>query len=74
MITPRTVKPGQEDKLAWDNVNTRNSWILLSYGHLTICNQRRGEACTGEVRLSRREFNKMVDWYNGVKPKPRKAK
>ena len=64
-LTPRTIKAGQEHKLRRDNVTTRKSWILLDTGEIVIANQQSGEEATGKVRLTRREFNIMVDWYNG---------
>jgi hypothetical protein len=54
-------------KLRTDNKSVRSGWIILnSDKQIVLCNQRNGEEATGRVEFTRSEFNRLVDWYNGV--------
>lgn len=65
-LIPRNAKTfSQICKLKYDNVDTKNSWILIDEGVIHIYNQKSGEEPTGNITLTRREFNRFVDWYNG---------
>jgi len=49
-----------------DNVNTPRSWILFNRANeIVICNQNAGEEPTGKVFITRRDFQKFVDWWEG---------
>jgi hypothetical protein len=50
-------------KLQTDNVQTADSWLQLDEGVIVIQNQRKGEAATGRVELTRAEFDKFIAWY-----------
>jgi len=63
-LTPKTANTFNKIyKLKRDNVNTRNSWLLLNGKGLTICNQRSGEGVTGQVKLTRKEFERFIKFY-----------
>lgn len=49
--------------LQMDNVSTRNSWMMVRENHLTIVNQRNGENKTGEVKLTKKEFERFIKFY-----------
>lgn len=38
-------------------------WFLIDGGHVTMCQQKRGEASTGTVFIPRGEFDRLVRWY-----------
>jgi hypothetical protein len=66
-LTPRTARTlNQQCELKRDNIESKESWILIDEGFVHIHNQRNGEESTGGVTLTRREFDRFVDWYNGV--------
>lgn len=50
--------------LETDNNSTRYSWISLSEKSVSIVNQKSGESSSGVVHLTRKEFEKFIDWYN----------
>jgi len=65
VLSPREAKTdAQFDKLGRDNIDTKDAWILVDAENVHICNQRDGESSTGEVSLSRKDFEKFIDWYN----------
>lgn len=64
-LSPRETKTFKQlCSLKTDNTESKESWILVDVGTVHIHNQKNGEHSTGEVTLSRKEFNKFVDWYN----------
>lgn len=52
--------------LRMDNINSKTSWLLIDQGVVYIHNQISGHDSTGKITLTRREFNRFVDWYNKV--------
>lgn len=73
-LTPRTAKSFEQIcSLKCDNIQTKDSWILIDVGVVHIHNQRNGEESTGEVTLTRKEFERFADWYNGKKKFRRKT-
>ena len=51
-------------KLKRDNVSCGDAWIIFNgVNELVISNQKTGEAPTGTVRLTKRQFQKFVDWW-----------
>jgi hypothetical protein len=50
-------------KLKRDNVSTRKSWMLLHEGGVTITNQVTGKESTGEVKLTKKEFERFIKFY-----------
>jgi hypothetical protein len=64
-LTPKTANTFNKIcKLERDNVSTANSWLLLNGGNkLTICNQRNGDLATGEVTLTKKEFERFIRFY-----------
>jgi len=76
VLTPREARTWKQiEALPRDNVDTVNCWMLLGgsgdCGEVTIARQRTGEAAQGIVKLPRREFERMIDWYNTGKWKRR---
>ena len=50
-----------------DNKSVRNGWMILNgNSRVVLTNQRVGEESTGKVEFTIREFNCLVDWWNGV--------
>lgn len=50
--------------LEYDHSDTRLSWFSISEKSVSIVNQKGGHPATGQVRLTRKEFERFVDWYN----------
>jgi len=46
-----------------DNVTTSKSWMIINVKHVTITNQRSGESLTGQVSLTKKEFEKFIRFY-----------
>lgn len=64
-LSPRTANTNKEIlKLKSDNKSTRDAWILLDGNKVNICNQRNGHKATGFVKISKKQFNQLIDWYN----------
>lgn len=63
--TPRTIRTFDEVcRLPRDNVTSGDAWVILnSPSEIVIVNQRIGQKSTGEVRLSRRQFNRFIKWW-----------
>lgn len=55
-------------KLKRDNISTRNSLILLKEKSVIITNHKRGKSPTGSVELTRKEFEKFIQWYQTAQP------
>lgn len=63
--SPRVAKTfNQLCQLQTDNINSKTSWLLVDEGVVYIHNQINGHPSTGSITLTRREFNRFVDWYN----------
>lgn len=63
-MRPRDTKTFKQIcKLRTDNHDTKDGWIIIDVGEVLLCNQRNGEASTGQVKFSRRAFNALIDWY-----------
>lgn len=73
--SPRMTKTfNQIWRLQSDNINSKTSWLLIDEGVVYIHNQVFGKPSTGSVTLTRREFNRFIDWYNhNQKPRIRKT-
>jgi hypothetical protein len=67
-LTPREATALRDIcKLKRDNIATRDAWIMLGSKVVVLCTQRNGQSPTGSpgtVRISRAQFNKLIDWYN----------
>lgn len=50
--------------LGYDHCDTRNAWMSISERGIFICRQKKGQSSTEEINLTRKEFDKFVDWYN----------
>lgn len=73
-MTPRQAKTFKQIcQLQTDNKDTKEGWIIIDGGNVSLCNQRRGESATGDVKFSRRAFNALIDWYNRDQRKLRRA-
>jgi hypothetical protein len=63
-LTPKTANTFNKIcKLKRDNVSTKKSWLLLNHDGLTITNQKNGESHTGQVKLTRSEFERFIKFY-----------
>jgi hypothetical protein len=64
-LTPKTVKNFNEIlKLKRDNVSTRKSWMLINgINSITITNQVAGQAQTGSVTITKKEFERFIKFY-----------
>lgn len=49
--------------LGTDNVSNRNSWASIEEKSIYICVQKRGHPSDSAVNLSRKEFERIVEWY-----------
>lgn len=64
-LTPKTANTFNKIcQLKRDNVSTRKSWMLIDERGISICNQKIGETNTGKVRLTRKEFERFIKFYN----------
>lgn len=66
-MKPKDVKKFHDIlKLKRDNISFGDAWIIFNDANeLAIVNQKDGASSTGEVKLTRRQFQKFVDWWNG---------
>jgi hypothetical protein len=63
-LTPKTANTfNRVCKLKRDNVSTRNSWLSVDGTHVSIYNQKNGESSTGNARLSKKEFERFIRFY-----------
>lgn len=64
--SPRTAKTTEAlHALVCDNLDTGNFWILVQEDHVVITAQHDGQEPTTSIEIPKREFNKIVDFYNG---------
>lgn len=65
-LSPRKARTfNQICSLNRDNLSSKHGWIVVDdEGSVTIAEQANGCEAKGIVRLPRREFNRLVDWYN----------
>ncbi len=64
-MTPRQATKEREIlQLKTDNHATQTAWITVGERTVTLTRQKRGEAATGGVTLTRRDFHALVDWYH----------
>ena len=63
-LSPRKARSDQFTKLNSDNKNTKDYWILLQDDHITIAEQTSGENCKQEINIEKKQFNRLIDWYN----------
>lgn len=54
-------------ELPEDNWTAEAHWLLLNEDFVAIVKQRMGEEPAAEIEMPRRDFDAMIDWYNGVK-------
>ena len=55
-------------KLKQDGIDCDDAWIQINgpdINEIVIANQKPGKKATGEVFLTRRQFQKFVDWWEG---------
>jgi len=50
-------------RLREDNTATENYWLLLNDGHVTLANQKSGQAKAWWAQIPRKEWDKIVKWY-----------
>lgn len=63
-ITPKTANTfNKVCKLERDNISTRKSWMSINGGSVCICNQMNGESSTGSVTLTKKEFERLIKFY-----------
>ncbi len=54
--------------LQTDNVESAEHWMQINGVDVQIVAQRRGEAATSEIRISRSIFNRFMRWYTKQQP------
>jgi hypothetical protein len=64
-MKPCEVKKDSDlEKLKRDNIETGNAWVQFNHADsVVICNQVTGQEPTGKVFLTRKQFQKIVDWW-----------
>lgn len=63
-LTPKTANTHNKIcRLKRDNVSTGKSWFMIAEDHVIIANQKSGEMPTGKVKLSRKEFERFIKFY-----------
>lgn len=50
-------------RLARDNFDAGDFWILTDGTRVTLASQKAGESPTQSITIPRAEFNKLVAWY-----------
>lgn len=74
MMTPRTARTMRElVSLERDNYETKDGWIIVDGFSVTVAAQESGKSPTGIVKLNRRTFNALIDWYNREQGKSRNS-
>lgn len=64
ILTPKTANSFKKIcKLESDGFSTRNSWIALEERHVYIYNQKNGHSATGKVILTKKEFERLIKFY-----------
>jgi hypothetical protein len=64
-LSPRNARTFRQIcALKEDNAWTKRAWLLIDVETVYIHNQKSGEDSAGTVALSRKDFDKFVDWYN----------
>lgn len=65
-ISPRNAKTYHQifTQLKSDNLDLKDYWILIDTKVVTLAKQPRGGSLEGKVKITRRAFNHIVDWYN----------
>jgi len=64
-LTPKTANTFNKIcKLKRDNISTGKSWMLMSGGNMiTLTNQMSGESPTGQIELTKKEFERFIKFY-----------
>lgn len=63
-LTPKTANTfNKVCKLERDNVSTKTSWISIDESHVSIYNQKNGHKSTGNVRITKKEFERFIKFY-----------
>lgn len=71
-ISPRKVKSTKQlCRMARDNIDIDDHWILNGMDTVTIARQKVGEPAVAAITIPRATFNKLVDWY--MRPQPVKS-
>lgn len=55
---------GKICSLETDHCDTRNSWMCISEHSVHIYMQKPGHEAKSSVSISRKDFEKFIDWYN----------
>lgn len=63
-FSPKTVKSIDDlCRMKSDNYTAGDFWILVDPPNVTIAAQKTGEKATGMITMSRRQFDKLIAWY-----------
>lgn len=62
-LSPRNANNHNLLSLQSDNKNLKDYWLLVGYDKITITKQSWGEGPEVSVKIPRRQFNILVDWY-----------
>jgi hypothetical protein len=64
-LTPKTANTfNKVCKLKKDSVSTRKSWMSVGGATISIYNQKKGESSTGNVTLTKKEFERFIKFYD----------
>lgn len=64
ILTPKTANTfNKVCKLERDNISTRKSWMTIESGSVNIYNQTDGCNPTGNVTLTKKEFERFIKFY-----------
>lgn len=55
-------------KLERDNYSCKGTWILTGDKEVTICNQFNGKPSTGMVRIPKKVFEQLINFYQKEQP------
>lgn len=63
-LTPKTANTFNKIcKLRRDNISTRKSWLSITENIVSIYNQKSGEAPSGKIELTKKEFERLIKFY-----------
>jgi hypothetical protein len=72
--SPKTARSlGDVCSLRTDHYTVGDAWIIIDSDaqFVTIVNQNDGEPSTGQVELTKEQFNRMIRWYQTPTKNPK---
>ena len=75
MKSPRSAKTFKQIyALNRDNLDVGGFWILLNQGSIILAKQKLGHSCEVDIKIPRKKFNRMINWYNRRTPRAAKKR